>query len=368
MELREPAATVSPEALGPGFGAGDQEVTSRRSGSILGSCATLAVLAAALWLVIRLVGDMGWPEILSRLTGASAPWVALALLFKVAMFVAWGYRWTLSVQTLPGAPRKRVVYVAQVAGLLANLLAPFARVLGTLARVRYLRTFSHLPLSRCFGAVLFDQIAHGIAMAVVTVVAMMAAAALLGRPLLALALALFLVVVGVVVGVRRLTGRAPLTEVLAAFLASWAAENGGERRLFAGGGDAAEVVADLVRRERLWFGVITWGVGLFALNALSQWAVFAALGWAVSPQVVIIGVALGTAAGMLVGTPGGLGSTEAAMIGLYVALGVDPVLAGAGTLLFRALHYGVLLMTGVPALVGLEVGISYRRLQPEQQA
>jgi uncharacterized membrane protein YbhN (UPF0104 family) len=58
---------------------------------------------------------------------------------------------------------------------------------------------------------------------------------------------------------------------------------------------------------------------------------------------------------MLMGTPGGIGTTEATMVAAYVALGVDQVSAGAATLLFRGLHYALVIAVGGPALVGFEV-------------
>jgi uncharacterized membrane protein YbhN (UPF0104 family) len=58
---------------------------------------------------------------------------------------------------------------------------------------------------------------------------------------------------------------------------------------------------------------------------------------------------------MLTGTPGGLGTTEAAMVASFTAMGMDRVDAAAGTLLYRALHYVSILGLGVPALLALEL-------------
>jgi uncharacterized membrane protein YbhN (UPF0104 family) len=77
---------------------------------------------------------------------------------------------------------------------------------------------------------------------------------------------------------------------------------------------------------------------------------------------VAITVALGAAAGQLTGTPGGAATTEAAMIACFVALGVDRVEAVAATLLYRGLHYGLIMILGVPALLYFELATS--RLKP----
>jgi len=71
--------------------------------------------------------------------------------------------------------------------------------------------------------------------------------------------------------------------------------------------------------------------------------------------LILAGVALGNAAGMLTGTPGGLGTTEAAMVGSFVAMGMNREDALAGTLLYRGLHYVSILGIGLPALLFLEL-------------
>ena len=65
-------------------------------------------------------------------------------------------------------------------------------------------------------------------------------------------------------------------------------------------------------------------------------------------------VGLGGFAGALMGTPGGIGSTEAAMISGFVALGIDRVDALTAVFLFRGLHYALVFGCGVPSLAALE--------------
>jgi hypothetical protein len=42
------------------------------------------------------------------------------------------------------------------------------------------------------------------------------------------------------------------------------------------------------------------------------------------------------------------------MVASFEAMGVDPVEAAAGTLIFRGLHYAIVLLLGIPALAVLE--------------
>ena len=91
------------------------------------------------------------------------------------------------------------------------------------------------------------------------------------------------------------------------------------------------------------------------MNIAAQWVMFRALGAPVSPFVVVAVVALGTAVGNLTGTPGGLGTTEVAMMASFKLMGVDAVAAAAGILLYRGLHYASILVVGLPALTLLEL-------------
>ena len=113
-------------------------------------------------------------------------------------------------------------------------------------------------------------------------------------------------------------------------------------------------MAGLFGDRRLSFAAAALGLAFALLNALAQWTVFAALGVAPNFFVVMAVVALGTAAGIALGTPGGAGASEAAMIAAFAALGVDRVDATAATLLYRALHYASVLAVGAPALIYLE--------------
>jgi uncharacterized protein (TIRG00374 family) len=92
------------------------------------------------------------------------------------------------------------------------------------------------------------------------------------------------------------------------------------------------------------------GILIFALNVAAQSLVFESLGTHVPAAAVTAAVALGLAAGLLTGTPGGVATTEAAMVGLYVILGISDVEATAGVLLYRGMHYLLVLTLGVPSL------------------
>ena len=127
------------------------------------------------------------------------------------------------------------------------------------------------------------------------------------------------------------------------------------QRFYAHGHEAVGVFVRLLGEGPLQWQAGLLGLIYFIVNAVAQWLIFLSLGERVSPLIVVAGVALGHAAGALTGTPGGLGTTEAAMVASFEAMGVDPIEAAAGTLLFRGLHYAVVLAIGLPSLLALEI-------------
>ena len=148
---------------------------------------------------------------------------------------------------------------------------------------------------------------------------------------------------------------------LAEWLDARAAGSGRAARLLARGRESVEMLSRLLADRTLRVQAALLGVGIFLLTALAQGAVFYALGVQPQPLVVLVTVALGTAAGTLAGTPGGLGAAEAAMIAVLVALRVDRLDAAAAALLYRALYYTVVLLTGLPAAAYLELRLARGR-------
>ena len=314
----------------------------------------LAVFAAAAYLVHRLVAAVGWREVGERLAEADPGIVALAVVCLVGQLTLWAARQRLSIRRILETPPGWTIFLALIATAAANFLLPFARLLGGLLRARYLsRTSTPLAPKRVYyGAVLFDQAVHLLVMGSVTVVGLVGGAAALGRERLALGLTAGLAVVLLAVwwSVRRRT-RGGLVRFL---------ERRAERqqglvgKLLAGSETAARVFFELAGSRSLWVRTVALGAGLFAFVAAAQWTVFRALGTEIEPLVVVATVALGLTAGVLLGTPGGLGTAEATMIGLYIAFGVDRVDAASAVLLFRGLQFAVVLGLGLPAMAALE--------------
>jgi uncharacterized protein (TIRG00374 family) len=321
----------------------------------------LTLVALAFYLSWRLLAGLSWEELTTRL-GEASPWLtALAGLAMVARFVLWDLRWRRAFARLgerpPGLIRS---FFALLSGACVNLVTPTARIFGGLLRARYVARRSSHSFATIYGTVLYDQVAHSVVMGGLTWLALVGFAWVLGQRWLAAATALALLV-ATAMAVRWLVG----PDWLAAGRVGESFRRLAARRRLAGlmahGREAYQVVRTLLADVPLRRDALLLGLAYYLLNVSAQWLVFLALERPVDPLVVLLAVTLGTAAGIVTGTPGGLGTTEAGMILAYVALDVPRIDAAAGTLLFRALHYLSVLAPGLPALIAFELREHPRR-------
>ena len=322
------------------------------------------ITVLALWLTWRLISDIRWSDLAGRVEHASWWLLGPGLLFLVGRYLLWDLRFRLAAQAaVDRSPRAALGFAVLMASAALNLITPSARLIGGLMRARYFARHLARPFGMIYGVVLYDQVAHHTVMTTCTWLAVIVAAPLFGHPWLgtAAAVALAAVVTVIVVWTRR--SPSLMENPLVRFLARGAEKAEGRmQRLYAHGHEAVGIFVRLLGQGRLHGSAALLGLGFFVLNLLSQWLVFRALGIDASALVVFAGVALGNAAGMLTGTPGGLGTTEAAMVGSFVAMGMGREDALAGTLLYRGLHYASILGIGLPALLALELKLGGRKI------
>lgn len=334
----------------------------------LGHTLRWALAAGVVALAARFLAGLDWQDLGTRISGAERSWIAVATLCLLGRWLVWAHRWRLAATRLGGAPGTLRLGLMVIASAALNHLTPAARVLGSLLRARYLAHATGRSLGRAFGSVLFDQVAHQISMTGMTVAALAVAAWSLGRPAVAAGATAVVVLLsaGLTIGwVRLRAGGGKRLGELARRLAVRAQRPGGLRRrrgwgarasrVLDGGREAVTVLRRLLDDGGLLLHSVLLGIVYALVNAAALWAVFRALGDDLSLAVVLASVALGVAAGALVGTPGGLGAAEAAIVASLVALGVDRVDATAATLLYRGLHYVTVFGGGLPALALLEL-------------
>jgi glycosyltransferase 2 family protein len=315
------------------------------------------LVVAALGLTWRLIAGIHWGDLAARLGTASWPLVVLATLLLAARYAIWDMRFRLAAgRTIGRAPHAVLGFFVLLASAALNLLTPSARLIGGLMRARYFARSTRRPFGLLYGVVLYDQIAHHTVMTLCTWLTLIATAHSLGYHGIAAATLAALLVAGAVLYAwsrRRAFGEDnPIVRLLARRAAR---QEGRLGRLYAHGQEAVGTFARLLAVPRLQLQSLALGCLFFVVNSLAQWLIFRSIGEPIGLLPVIAVVALGGAAGIMTGTPGGVGTTEAAMVAGFVTLGMDRVDASAGTLLYRGLHYAVVLAVGLPALAVLEL-------------
>jgi uncharacterized protein (TIRG00374 family) len=269
----------------------------------------------------------------------------------VARFVLLYHRWSLALAATGFRPAWFRGLASQLAAILVNHLTPTARLFGGVLRARCVSLQLARPFAQIYATVLVDQISHQAVLAVVTWLSLIAAAVWVGQVGLATGLSLTLVLLMVALVIWRRRARSDKARPIAN-LVGLEAEKRGKRLgpLFVGGREIFTILRSSFSDVRLQVRMALTGLLVFFLNVAAQSLVFESLGTPVSPVAITLAIALGLAAGLLTGTPGGVATTEAAMVGLYVAMGVGSVEATAGVLLYRGIHYVLVLALGLPSL------------------
>jgi uncharacterized protein (TIRG00374 family) len=316
----------------------------------------LAVIALAVFLIARVAANISWADFRREIADAHSRPLTAGFFFLLARWWIWQHRWSLALQEIGERTRTRRRFAALSASILVNHVTPTARVLGGVVRTRYLSGRWGGPFSRVYAAVLFDQLVHHSVIGLFTWLAFIGGAWVFGRPRLAVGAALALIVAATIIvrkarrdepadaelglGTPLLSGARKRVERLAPFIDH--------------GRETLRIVRRLFRNRALLARSSAWSAGVFIASTLAQWCLFLALGTDIGPIKVAAIVGLGGFAGALMGTPGGIGSTEAAMIAGFVAVGVPRIDAVTAVLLFRGLHYVLVFGCGIPSLAALE--------------
>lgn len=326
----------------------------RRRRRTLRRALEVVLIGAALYLGVGWISEIGWQTLSRRLRGADPALAALVAVLLMARWVLWAARWRASLERRrPGSAWWHCL-LAILGAAAVNHLTPSFRIFGGLLRGRWLGGRSRHGFTTVYGSVLFDQIVAQTVMGAVAAVAFAILAWQLERfdQMMAggaVVLALVLLVPLVLARLRRrrlVPERRPesrvdsLTQRLGAL---W-------RRVL----EVLRSLEGLLRDVRLVVVAVALSLLYAASNWAAAWLAFDALGSPVDPLVVFLAVSLGTLVGALSGTPGGSLTTEAAMVTCYALLGVERELALGATLLYRGLHYLLVVLLGLPSLAVCE--------------
>ncbi len=355
LEIFLPETTPTPQS--PGENGADAEPAEHRSSplwSLVGTLARIGLLALAIYLVARLVSSVSWSDLQDRLATASIPLLAAALLLLLARFAIWQQRWSLALAKIGETRALGKRFAALTASILINHITPTVRVLGGIVRARHLAPRRRYGFARVYGTVLFDQLVHHAVSGIFTWVALIGFTWHLGRKGLSLAtLAAVPILVGYLLRRGPRGSRSPQRR-LAGALTRRIRQRSQRFDLFLDRGrETVAVLTGLLKEKPLILAGALWTAIFFGLNFGAQALLFEAIGAAAPLAAVFAVVALGSVAGALAGTPGGIGSTEAAMIAGYSALGIESADAVTAVLAFRGFHYLSVVSTGAPSLLWL---------------
>ena len=315
----------------------------------------IVLVGAALYLAIKMFSAVGWSALEDQLRHADPRLVGLVVVLLLGRWLIWNARWRLALEASDlRVSRSRSLFAILAAAAL-NHLTPSFRLFGGLVRARYVSEQPTSGFATAYGAVIFDQLVNQTVAGFLTAIAFVGLSWRLGRP--AEVLAGSLVVLSIVLLIpllyRHLRRRGLLPSPSGE--PDVASHVGPRLRPLAE--RSREVVATLQKLARdrsLVLRAAGLGLLLAALNLAAAWMSFAALGSSVPVLWVFFAVSLGVTLGAISGTPGGGLTTEAAMVTCYSLLGVDQTAALAATLLYRGLHYALVLLLGVPSLLTLE--------------
>lgn len=291
----------------------------RRIGPWLSIASAVLVLAALLWF-----GDVG--SVLEALAGLSLPRLAAALaLVTVAYALRFG-KWHLLVRRLglPVGPRRSLQVF--LSGLMMSVTPA---KLGELWK-SVLLAQDGIPVARSLPAVAVERL---IDFAAIALLACVGIALVWGFWWLVPVAVVVLVALGVLLRWRSLWTR------LVAWLERRPRLGRPARFLGLVAQGAHDILAPRTVLPALALGLTAW-----ALEGVALWAILEGLGADASWPLAIAAFCAGTLAGIVSLLPGGLGTTEAGMVGILVARGIAHDLAVAATLLGRActLGYGAL--------------------------
>ncbi len=315
---------------------------------------SLALAAGLLALALPKVTGSAWKTTFDRL-GTLSPWQAVAL---VALWLLGLYAHTFVLTAAMPRLTHRRALAMNLSGSAVSNIVPFGGALGMGLNYRMVRSWGH------------DRADFAPFTTVTTLIAVLIKLAL---PVLALVL---LVTTG---------GHSTRTLRLAALFAALALAAAlavitalvVDGRAAGAAGRVGQRVADRVGRlvavarhrdvrgavhgvrERVrgvlvtgWRRMLLGALAYAALQASLLWVVLHMLGSELGPVAVFAGFAVGRLFTLLVVTPGGVGSSEAASAAVLVALGGDPVAIASGVVLFSALTFALEIpVGGVTALL-----------------
>lgn len=307
--------------------------------------ATVLALAAFVWVLPRTTGA-AWSDVRSVL-GDLRP-VELLPLVGVWAAGLLAYSFVLTA-ALPGLTRRRALTLNLTGSAVSNV-APMGGALGVAANLMMVRAWRFRPSAFAAYTVVTNiwDVMGKLALPLVALAAVLVGQGLTSAPLQAAA-ATTCTVLALVLAAIVLTLRSDRVAGIVGRAGAVVLRRAGPRRMaprrMAQRADGFEAALLDTRARvsaviaRTWLQLTGGTIAYLALQCALLWACLQAVG-ATSPlSVVAAGLAVERLLTLAVITPGGAGLAEAGSAGVLVALGVDPLTAAAGVLLYRGFTF-----------------------------
>ncbi len=317
----------------------------------------LIVTGSAVWFLWSVLKDTGLAVLGRRLLHADLFFVGLLLAVNVGRFALLALRWEILVRREAPVGFKAILEVL-MAGNFVGVVAPGLRVAGPVLRAFYLSKETGRPRARFYGTIVADQTANFSAFAAMMIGSGMMTMAPGGAGLsirAGLAL-LFALVGGLYVGWRNLQrikrGATPyVVRALRSAPASTMVRRLGGRwnlgeRFIAWWEHLVTALAEAFVGSRTFWPSMVVSMIIMVVVAISLDLSFRAVGTPLGVVKSAFAVSAAAFIQMMAAAPGGPGVTEASLVIILLALGVDVESAAAGTFLSRIFNYGVILPWG----------------------
>jgi len=338
--------------------------------------AAILILILAVLFLKNLLQEIGPDRVLKALLDADPPLLLLTFLAVAARWWFWSRKWRAIALREQLDVHRRAFLPGLLCGSFTDLVAPTAKTAGGFLRTWLVAARSRLPAVTVYGTTLQDQVTNTLGVFLVSFVAMaaipfwhspaVADASALTRTnrltICGLGLAGILLLVALLI-FRRSLGRflsrrdyrglliavhRPL-RLIPPFRARYP---DGDSFAEAVAGKSREIFGPLSRLLESKRGTVkdvSLGAFLWLCYCTGNYFAFRACGAGPdeAPFLMVAAIlSLGNMLGILSTVPGGIGVTEASLIGLHILFGVRPELAAAASLLFRLAYYLFILVTG----------------------
>jgi uncharacterized membrane protein YbhN (UPF0104 family) len=313
----------------------------------------------ALWFLWRTLRDVGLQNLGARLRSVDPLLATAAVLLTGVRFLTIAWRWEILLRREAPLGLRRIAPVL-MAGNFVSLVTPVMRIAGPILRAFYLSRETGLPRARFYGTIVADQTANFAAFTV----AMSISGVMVGLPEpwrispwsgLGMLAAL---VGGLWAGARMLRqvhgGAEPrVTRFLTATLGPGGPWSLRRRTIDWFDHLTRALASSLIGTGAWWPALALSGIATLMLAAV-QIVAWAAVGTTVGLAEGVFAVAGAGFIQMMSAAPGGPGLTEASLILVAMALGIDRESAVVGVFLARFANYLVILAWGGPAFLALQ--------------